>query len=38
MKENINNLIKKNDNLKNKKISYEKKMNELKEFIDENKE
>ena len=38
MKENINNLIKKNENLKNKKISYEKKMNELKEFIDENKE
>ena len=38
MKEKINNLNKKNENLKNKKISYENIKNELKKFIDENKD
>ena len=38
LKERINNLLKRNENLKNKKVSYETKKNELKEFIDENQE
>ena len=37
-KEKITNLIRKNENLKNKKISYKKQMNELKEFLDKNRE
>ena len=36
LKDKINNLNKKNENLKNKKISYENIKNELKKFIDEN--
>ena len=38
IKEKINNLTKKNENLKTKKISYENIKNELKKFIDENKD
>ena len=38
LKEKITNLTKKNENLKNKKISYKKQMNELKIFLDENRE
>ena len=38
LKEKIANLIKKNENLKNKKFSYKKQMNELKVFLDENRE
>ena len=38
LKERINTLNKKNENLKNKKISYENLKNELKKFIDENKD
>ena len=38
LKEKITNLIKKNENLKNKKLSYKKQMNELKIFLDENRE
>ena len=38
IKNRINNLLKRNENLKNKKLSYETKINELKEFIDENQE
>ena len=38
LKDRINNLLKRNENLKNKKVSYETKKNELKEFIDENQE
>ena len=38
LKEKIANLINKNENLKNKKFSYKKQMNELKVFLDENRE
>lgn len=38
LKEKITNLIKKNENLKNKKFSYKKQLNELKVFLDENRE
>ena len=38
LKEKIANLIKKNENLKNKKFIYKKQMNELKVFLDENRE
>ena len=38
IKNRINNLLKRNENLKNKKLSYETKKNELKEFIDQNQE
>ena len=37
-KEKINNLIKTNENLKNKKMGYEIKRDELKKFIEENKD
>ena len=38
LKEKITNLIKKNENLKNKKLSYKKQMSELKSFLDKNRE
>ena len=38
IKEKISNLMKKNENLKNKKLSFETKKKELKQFIDENSE
>ena len=38
LKEKISNLNKRNENLKNKRISFETKKNELKKFIEENKD